>query len=504
MILIKNGTIIDGTGKKGYKADLLIKSGKVAAIGVFREKHAEITIDALGLSVAPGFIDVVTDVDHYLTIFTNPAQKDFLLQGVTTVIGGHCGSSLAPLLYGSLESIRKWANPDAINVNWHGMAEFLKVLEKRSAGVNFGTLAGHSTIRRALIGEDMRDLTVREIEVFKHLLRESLEEGALGLSTGLGYAHSRRVPYSEIKACLEPVKAVGGVYATHLRDERAGLETSMRETLRLARETGVPAIISHLRPLAGFEKQFRRALTMLAEEEGSAPVWFSSYPYDTSVVPIHTLLPEWAQNGGFEAMRAHLTEPEFKHRLARELGAARGEDIIIASIPGAAGFDHLIGKTLSAFAATRGLPVGEALVTLMIITGLRAVVFVKNVNRALAIESLMGARALVASNSAGLADDARMLKHERFTSTFPQFLERAFSAKMSREAALQKITSTPARLLGLKGRGIIAERAAADLVLFKEGTDGAVEIAHAFVSGAHAVKDGVATGALAGTILRRS
>ena len=165
MLLIKNGTIVDGSGKPPYKADVLVVGDKISAIGNFSYKKAEVVIDALGLYVAPGFIDVNTDSDHHLSLFTNPPQEDFLLQGITTIVGGQCGASLAPLLYGSLESIRKWADPNLVNVNWHTVSEFFEVLSGKKIGVNFATLAGHGTMRRAIVGEDLRDLTDRELKL---------------------------------------------------------------------------------------------------------------------------------------------------------------------------------------------------------------------------------------------------------------------------------------------------------------------------------------------------
>src|SRR3989338_1585089 len=172
-ILFKGCQVVDGSGGEIQRADVFIKDDKISAIGNFPNKKADQVINCLGLYVSPGFIDVNTDSDHYLTLFTHPEQKDFLLQGVTTIIGGNCGSSLAPLLYGSLESIRKWTNINQVNVDWQTVADFLKVFNRIKLGVNFGTLIGHSTIRRALIGEDFRDLTKSELAVFKKIVQQS-------------------------------------------------------------------------------------------------------------------------------------------------------------------------------------------------------------------------------------------------------------------------------------------------------------------------------------------
>lgn len=195
MLLIKNVRVVDGAGKEPYKADVIVRGEYISAIGNFSGKNFSKIINGNGAYLAPGFIDVNSDSDHYLTLFTNPEQQDFLQQGVTTIVGGNCGSSLAPLIKGDLRSIRKWTDTNLVNVGWRSMAEFLAILEKKRMGVNFGTLVGHSTIRRAIIGDDIRDMTDEEMAIFKMVLRLALKEGAFGLSSGLGYIHSRLTPY---------------------------------------------------------------------------------------------------------------------------------------------------------------------------------------------------------------------------------------------------------------------------------------------------------------------
>ena len=216
-LLIKGVQVIDGTGSEPYKADVLIQRNLISAIGNLKGRQTDEVVDGLGHYLVPGFIDVHNNTDHYLSIFSNPAQEDFLKQGITTIIGGHCGSSLAPLLYGTLESIRKWANPQDVNVDWHTVAELMASLGRISPGINFGTLAGHSTIRRALLGERSR-LLERELSVFKLVLTQAMKEGAFGLSTGLEFVHAKKASKKEIKELSAIVKEMNGVYATHLRD----------------------------------------------------------------------------------------------------------------------------------------------------------------------------------------------------------------------------------------------------------------------------------------------
>jgi N-acyl-D-aspartate/D-glutamate deacylase len=497
MILIKSAQILDGSGKPPFRADVLIKDDKISALGTFSARKADQIIDGLGCYLAPGFIDVNTDSDHYLSLFTYPSQSDFLLQGVTTIIGGHCGASLAPLIYGTLESIRKWTDISRINVDWHTAAEFFKVLNRRPLGVNFGTLVGHTTIRRALIGDDLRDLTISELDVFVHIVEQALKEGALGLSSGLGYAHARRTPYQEIKTLVQVAARYGGVYATHLRDERNGLLASVSETIKVGRETGAKILISHLRPIIGFENDFETALDILDAANEQLDIHFDSYPFDTSLIPIYTLLPFWAQNGGLEVMLENIRSEHVKERILKELPPLPEDALRISQAPGT---EYLAGKTLGEYARNYDLPLSQALLQLMEVTRLRASVLYKNINGELAIKALMRDPALVASNGASVSPEDRILKHERFVGTFPKFLEIVSSRKiMPLELAIKKLTSVPAKKFGFKNRGLVKEGYFADLVLLRENKPYCV-----FVNGQPAVKEGKLEPFSYGKILKRS
>lgn len=497
MLLIRNANIIDGTGKPAYKGDIFVAGDKVSAIGAFPNKRADIIIDALGLTVMPGFIDVNNDSDHHLALFTNPAQDDFLKQGITTVIGGHCGASLTPLLYGSLESIRKWANPNLINVNWHWVSEFFSVLEKRKLGVNFGTLVGHSTIRRALIGEDRRDLTDSELRVFASIVERSMKEGALGLSTGLGYAHAHMTPFPEIRELVKVVARYNGVYSTHLRDERAKVEDAVAETIKLAEETKAKTLISHLRPLKGYEPNVARAVKRLHDLPESVDINFDLYPFETSYVPIYTLLPEWARRGNLESMLRLITSSAHADAVREAIDAVAIRDARVAESSEA---PYLAGKTFSEFARANGLELRAAALRVMELSRMKALVLIKNINLSVAERMVFEPRAFVATNSADLPRTPSVLQPERVTKTFTRFFELARALPPALfELAVQKITSLPAKKFGLAGRGIIKQGAYADLACL----DG-VNVVHTIVNGALAVRSGAATSALAGRMLRRA
>lgn len=483
MILIKNAQIVDGSGKPPFKGDLLIKDSQISAIGSFPDTKAETIIDGLGLTITPGFIDAHSTSDHYLSLFSNPSQEDFLLQGVTTIIGGHCGSSLAPLLYGSLKSIQKWADINKVNVGWANLSELKETLRKIKIGTNFGTLIGHSTIRRDLIGEDIRDLTQTELEIFQNMIAKAMEEGALGMSTGLGYSHSRQVPYSEIKNLLSVLAKTKGVYTTHLRDETEDLPAAVSETIQVAAETGVPVIISHLRPIIGFENKFQEAIKLIETSLDRSNVYFEINPFGASIIPIYTFLPVWAQQGGKEAMLEILKDQRHRSEILEELPKLEVsfEKLIIAE---AYENDPIIGRTLKEFSEGRQLSIHEGLLRLMEITKMRTLFFYKNTNSDLLTQALLNPRSLIGSNSPSLANSQAMLRPERSINTFPQFLKVALSQSIPIEEIIKKITLVPAKIFNLQKRGMLAEGWQADIAMLKDE-----QIINVIVNGQIAVKD---------------
>ena len=499
-ILIKNIQLIDGTGQPPRKADVLIRGDKISAIGTFPRYQANELIDGMGAYLSPGFIDINTDSDHYLTLFSNPNQKDFLLQGVTTIIGGQCGASLAPLLYGSLETIKPWADVNKINVNWHGLGEFLRVLGKSPLGVNFGTLVGHATIREALAGRDYRDLSKKELAIFTLILEKSLKEGGFGFSTGLGYFQAVNTPYSELRVLVNKVGQYGGIYATHLRSEKEGLLSSIEETIRIAKETGVTAIINHFRPLVGFEKEYDEALALIDKNAAKVRIFFDIYPFDTSVVLLHSFLPGWVQKESKEEIIKDIKTPGLREKIIKELPRLGGEEILIISAPQN---EYLVGKSLGDYTRNRNLKnLKDGLLSLIELTKLRAVVLHKNINFKKLLDVLKIERTIIASNGTSFKEERGIKKSitpERFIKTFPRFLELSEKENiLPLEKAVYKITALPAQELKIKNRGLVREGYFADLVIFKDA-----KIREVILNGKHTVKEGEFQNILTGKVIKR-
>ena len=481
--------------------DVFIADEKISAIGNFSNKKADETLDGQGAYLSPGFIDVDTDSDHYLTLFDYPAQEDFLRQGVTTILGGMCGSSLAPLLYGTLESVRKWGgSEDKINVNWHTVAEFLKTIDRRPLGVNFATLVGHGTVRRAITSNAVRELTKNELAVFGETLEKALKEGAFGLSTNLGAIHAQRASYPEIKTLAKLVKKVNGVYATHLRKPGGGIDESVDETIKLMKETGVSTLINHFVPVRGAENDYKRALEKIEALPANTNLHFDVYPFDALLLPFYTFLPQWVRMGGFEVMNANIQEEWLIPKIKKEMEPIDGKRFTIAQAPDN---DFLVGKRLDQLQEMYGLSdAREALLKLMLTTKMRGVGLYENINRDLLREAIKSKHSLIASNAPSFDDRSihhTQLKSQRVTQTFTQYLDLVENDNLLPfTEAIRKITLEPAQKFGLVGRGEIKEGNFADLTCFKNG-----EIKFTVVNGKVAMKDGIFQGNFHGKALRR-
>jgi len=435
VILIKNVKVIDGTGKPAYPADVLVVGDKISAIGNFPHRQADQVIEGLGGYLTPGFIDVGTEADHYLDLLTNPAQENYLLKGVTTIIGGRCGSSLAPLIYGTLESIRKWTDIDQVNVNWGSIEEFLRVLKKLKPGVNFGTLVGHSTIRRALLGDDQRELTEKEIKVFQTIIRESLEAGALGFSTGLSFIHSYQTPYRELRLLTAILNPYNAIYVTHLRNEKENIYSSVNEVIKLYKETGIRTLISHFHPLKGLGGEFDTALDLIDKAGGLMDIYFDINLSETNTVPIYTLLPLWAQKGNLEVTLEYLRQPSSVKRILKELPKFNKGDLVIFRAVG------------NKFLENKEIADKKELLEIMQTTKLRALLSCKNID-------YRRLEKLVFHNKALITHD------------FIKFLDLVSQKKdYPIEKAVEKITGLAAQKFNIKNRGEIKEGNFADLTL---------------------------------------
>jgi len=477
-ILIKNILLVDGTNKPAIKTDVLIKRDRIAAIGYFPTYKVDKIIDGMGAYLTPGFIDINTNSDLYLNLFSNPSQKEYLMQGVTTIIGGQSGISLAPLLYGSLDLNKFWADVKKLNVNWHTVKEFVKNIKCKKFGVNFGTLVGYSTVREALIGNEFRDLTQKELDVFDHIVDRAIKEGVFGVSLDLNFPLTSLATYKEIKSIAEIIEKNKSLFSIKLRnasDSTVYLKeikekylSSVEEIVNLSKETGVRTQINNFSCLTGFEKDYKKSLDLISDSLATADICFNLHPYDISVLPIFYFLPVWAQRGNFSEILNNLKSKELVAKIKKDLPLLKADDIKIFQAPQ---HEYLVGKSLKDFCVNRELSVKDGLLELMQMTKLRAELTYKNLSLKTLKVALQHERSIVSSSFSGF-----FMRHpsnviSQYRQTFDKLFELVFKEKViPLELAIKKITGMPAKQLGIKDRGIIKVGNFADLVILRESS----------------------------------
>jgi len=483
IVLIKNGLVYDGSGEPPKKMDVLIRRGRIARLGSFPKKHASTVIDATGAIVTPGFIDVNSAFDHRLGIFNEPDGESLIRAGITTILGGNCGISLAPLFGKAFLSFRKWGDTSKINIGWHRVAELLKIFERRGLSVNFGTQVGHGTIRRGILGEDFRDLTDREILIMTKAIEEALKDGAFGVSFGLEYAHARMTPYKEVAAAAKIAAQFQKPVAVHLRDYAEDLEKSVEEIIRLARETNASLEINHFEPILGFREKYLKAREAIEAETAVTHINFDCNSDGVSGVPIYQLLPSPLKRGNLEMMNDLIRQSHWEKEILDHLKQVVADEITISSAPSPLQF--LNGRTLREFAASHELKKEEALLKLMRLSRLRAAVLVKKVDEKILAEFLNSPASFISSGDTGE------------NGVFGNFLRWANENKMPLEKAVAKMTALPSAKFKIKNRGLIKENYFADVVVLRD-----FKVKDVIVNGKIALADGVFTNVRSGSILR--
>ncbi len=476
--LIKNGIVIDGSGASIKKVDVAILKDKIAAIGNLQTKKAKVVIDGEGLIIVPGFIDVLSHSDSYWTLFLLPEQESLVRQGITTIIGGNCGTSVFPIVnVQAIKSVQKWADIEEVNVNWNDFNSLRLYLKVQKVGVNFGSLVGYSTLRRNIIGDEYRNLTQEELEKMKFLFEEEMNNGALGLSLGLAYSHEKFVPFHEFRELIKILATYKGILAIHLKNEGEYLLESIQELKKLVAgfEKNIKLEISHFKSNnPNFYQNFALAIELLEEmKKAGIDINFDVYPYTTIASSAHILLPAWVLNGGRQEMIRRLKDKETRKEVIEELKNKKYNfknfTIAMANLD-----SSFIGKRLEEVAENQSVELEEALINLILAAGGRLIYFndiIQESNLELALSNPLS---FVSSDGFGYsADYARKkpdLIHPRCFGAFPRFIKNYVLKKklMPLEEAIYKLTFGPARKYGIKNRGLIKEKYFADLVIFDE------------------------------------
>jgi N-acyl-D-amino-acid deacylase len=476
-ILIRNATVIDGTGAPRRQADIAIRGDRIVRIGALAAARGELEIDLAGRVAAPGFIDAHTHDDRLM--LSDPAMAPKVSQGVTTVVAGNCGISLAPMP-------RKVPDPVTPPLNllddegqwfkYRSFAEYVAQLKATPAATNCALLVGHTTLRVSTMEDLGKPATPQQIERMRELAREALAAGAVGISTGLFYEPAVAAPTEEVIEVCKPLKEFGGIYCTHMRDESDRIVDSLEETFRIGREVGVPVLISHLKVVGEKNKgRSQEAIDLIEKNMKTQSVCVDCYPYTAG----STVL-SWDR-------------------------AASSSRVIVSwskSLP------QYAGQDLDAIAKQMGVSQEEAIARLLPAGGIYFRQDESDVQRILKYGQTM-------IGSDGLPHDAS--PHPRLWGTFPRVLGHygRLMGLFPLETAIYKMTGLTAKNFGLADRGVLKEGAYADLVLFDPETiDSAADYEHpiapakgidtVIVNGAVVWRDGRPSGKRPGRVLART
>ncbi|HKB11388.1 MAG TPA: D-aminoacylase [Vicinamibacterales bacterium] len=529
-VVITNGRIVDGTGAPWFRGDVAIAGDRIAAIGTIADRGGAPAIDASGLVVAPGFIDLLGQSEFNVLVDGRAASK--ILQGVTTEVTGE-GSSIAPVNDRLIAEAAPQARAFGVAQDWRTLGDYFKRLEQRSRpAINLASFVGAGTLRNYVVGKADRAATPAELDQMKRLTAEAMEQGALGVSTSLQYVPDRFAPTAEIVELAKVAAKYGGVYFTHQRSESARIVESLDEVFTIAEQAQIPAEVWHLK--TAYKANFGRMPDVLRRLEAARArgidVTADMYPYTRASNGLDSCIPLWAREGGFEKLVERLKDPATRERIKRDMddaaatswenqwyGANGGDGVMISSVLDPA-LRKYEGMTLSEIGKAMGKDPRDAVIDLVVAdrgeTSVITSIMDEDDVRAALKHPLVG----VGTDSGAKATDGRMSEsksHPRAWGSFPRILGHYVRDEhlMTLEEAIRKMTSKAAARVHLADRGVLRPGMAADVTIFDaaairdvatydDPNRYSVGIRHVFVNGRRVVADGAITSERPGRPLR--
>ena len=527
-LVIANGHIIDGTGSPWYSADVGIRDGRIAAIGSLGLASAKRRIDAAGKVVAPGFIDMLGQSEF--TILVDPRLPSKIYQGITTEITGE-GNSAGPMTGHARVEAAQALEHYGLKADWQTLGEYFARLERQGIGINLASYVGATTVREVVIGGEDRAPTPAELERMRALVREAMEEGAVGVSTALEYAPAPYASTSELIALASEAAPYGGIYATHMRSEGDGMMAALDETFRIAREAHIPAEIWHLK-VAGRKNWGHMPEVIKRIEAARASgldITADTYAYTAWFNEMSAFVPPWAHDGGNEKMVERLKDPVTRAKVRKDIETPSdswdnewdevpGPESILVGVVKNPALRPLQGQTIAAIAKSRGKEPIETLLDILVedngFTGC-AVFGMQEDDVALA---LVQPWVSINNDSSGTSPEGILGEehpHPRAYGTFPRILRKYVREehRLRLEEAIAKFTALPAQRLRLTDRGVLKQGLWADVVVFDPAVvadrstfsspnELAVGMRWVLVNGVPVIADGQMTGAKPGQVLR--
>ena len=526
-VIIKGGTVYDGTGAEGRVTDIAIRGDRIAGIGDLANATAKTTIDARGLAVAPGFINMLSWSTE--SLIQDGRSQSEIRQGVTTEIMGE-GNSMGPLNDRMKARYVREQKDIKYDIKWNTLAEYLRYLEKRGVSCNVASFLGATTVREYVIGLEDKQPTPEQLEQMRELVRKEMEAGALGIGTSLIYPPAFYAKTDELIELCKVAAKYQGKYISHMRSEGNQLLESLDELIRISRESGIPAELYHIK--AAGEKNWPKEDQLLARIEAAQKeglkITADMYTYTAAGTGLDACLPPWTEDGGYPALFKRLRDPATREKIAAEvridsnawenlyLAAGSPDKILLAGFKSEK-LKPLTGKSLAEVAKMRGKDPIETIMDLLSedesrIDAMYFLMSEENVRKELAKPWIS-----FGSDEASQAPEGVFLKsnpHPRAYGNFARVLGKyARDEKvLTLSEAVRRLSALPATNLGLDHRGFVQEGMFADVVVFDPATIAdratfakphqyAVGMKHVFVNGVQVLKDGEHTGAKPGRAL---
>lgn len=533
-VLIRGGTIVDGTGRPAFVGDILVEGDRIKDVlppsTSTSSLHLE-TIDATGLIVSPGFIDAHTHSDAYLVIEPDAPSK--ISQGITTELNGQCGGSIAPR-YGEARLSSDWAAILGERLTWRSLAEYREVLAAAKPAVNTVQFIGHNTLRSSVVGYGATVSSPSQMKEMSRLLEQALDEGGWGLTTGLIYQPGKYATPEEVTRLAKVTAAKGGYYATHMRSEGDRILESIDEVIELVKATGIRAEISHLKTSG--RKNWRKIDAVLEKIEGAMAegllLGSDRYPYCAAGTDLDVVLPDWAQEGAAPAEMKRLEDAGLRARIIEEINASDRDwsEVMIGGtwdgnnriysgkLVSDCLQDEISSARCSSVASGSRRTPGELICSILLRDGCKTGAFFFGMSEE-NLDKIYSRPWIVPGSDASLRAPWGPLgadhPHPRAYATMPEFYRRVRALGFSREETVRRMTSVIADRFGIRGRGRIEKGAFADLVVWDEAAFKAKATftdPHRFTDGVRCVmvngtipyRDGKFTGNRAGRFLERT
>ncbi|MDQ3116442.1 MAG: D-aminoacylase [Verrucomicrobiota bacterium] len=526
-VVIKNGTVYDGSGGEGHKADVALRGDRIAGVGDFKDAKARLTIDARGMAVAPGFINMLSWATE--SLIADGSSQSEIRQGVTTEIMGE-GVSMGPVNDRMREKMLREQKDIRYDIPWTTLADYLGFLEKRGVSCNVASFIGATTIREYVLGFEDKAPTPKQLEEMRALVRQEMEAGALGIGTSLIYPPAFYAKTEELIELCKVAAQYQGKYISHLRSEGNQLLEAFDELLRISREAKIPAEVYHIK--AAGKSNWPKLDALLAKIEAAQKeglkITADMYTYTAAGTGLDACLPPWTAEGGYPALFKRLRDPATREKIAREvrtpsdawenlyLAASSPEKILLVGFKSEK-LKPLTGKSLAEVAKMRGKDPVETIMDLIAedesrIESIYFLMAEENIRKELAKPWIS-----FGSDEASQAPEGVFLKsnpHPRAYGNFARVLGKYVREEkvISLGEAVRRMSALPAANLGLDHRGRLEEGMFADVVVFDPAKVGdratferphqyAVGMKDVFVNGQQVLKDGEHTGAKPGRAL---